>query len=256
MGGASHMLFLVISHLVFVTFLIWLVIMVVVTFVSDCSMDPWSPILLLNHYSSLYWIKILISESILFLIIFVFLCTNASWWSSSLALIGALLMTGIIPLIGQSNNNVAGLGRPGPRGVDLTCNKARHVLALVLLHFLSVHFMNLMHAFSIPLLWWYYKDDTVFSMFRFLQNSFKFLKQKYHLHLTLFSCATHTLKKWPYMLVLSCIPMRSCWLKWFLMVFPISYGEWFSLWDVFAEHQDMLNSFFTIFSISVFMCIQ
>ena len=42
---------------------------------------------------------------------------------------------------------------------------------LVLMHFLIVHFTNLMHASSCPFLWWYY-DDDVDEVFAELLNIF------------------------------------------------------------------------------------
>ena len=36
--------------------------------------------------------------------------------------------------------------------------------------FLSMHLMNLMHALTCPLLWWWYTDDTAYSMLKLLQN--------------------------------------------------------------------------------------
>ena len=50
-------------------------------------------------------------------------------------LIGALFSIGMIPLVGQLNSNVAGLGSPGPSSIVLTCNTARHTSDLVLWHF-------------------------------------------------------------------------------------------------------------------------
>ena len=37
------------------------------------------------------------------------------------AFIGDLLITGIMPIIGQLNKSVVGLGSPAPSGIDLTC---------------------------------------------------------------------------------------------------------------------------------------
>ena len=57
-----------------------------------------------------------------------------------------------MPLIGQLNISVAGLGSPGPNGDDLICNKAICGSDLVSKHFFSVCFISLMHASTCPLL--------------------------------------------------------------------------------------------------------
>ena len=49
-------------------------------------------------------------------------------------------------LIGWFNNNTAGLGKPGPSGVDLICNIATYVSLLVSEHLFSVHSINLMNT--------------------------------------------------------------------------------------------------------------
>ena len=66
-----------------------------------------------------------------------------------LELIGSLLSIGMIPLFGQLNNSVAGLGSPSPSGTALICNKAIHESDLVSKHF------------DCPL----YKSDTHFHLF-------------------------------------------------------------------------------------------
>ena len=45
----------------------------------------------------------------------VVIIVHTSWW---------LLIIGMIPLIRQLNSSVAGLGSPGPSGVDMICNIA------------------------------------------------------------------------------------------------------------------------------------
>ena len=83
----------------------------------------------------------------MFLIIFVCLSANALWYSSSLSvLISILFIIGMIPLVGQINSSVAGLGSPGPSGIIFICNKARCKLELSVMTFLSVCFTSLIHA--------------------------------------------------------------------------------------------------------------
>ena len=59
----------------------------------------------------------------------------------------------MIPLIGQLNNSVAGLGWPNPSGVDLICKKAICGSDVVSKYLLSVDFISLNHASTCPLLW-------------------------------------------------------------------------------------------------------
>ena len=40
-----------------------------------------------------------------------------------------------MPLIGQLNSTVAGLGSPGPSGIDMICNKAIYGLDSAAMHF-------------------------------------------------------------------------------------------------------------------------
>ena len=75
-----------------------------------------------------------------------------------------------MPPIGWLNNSAAGQGGPGPNGVDLICNKS----TLVSKHFFNIHVMNLMHASTCPLLWWWYDDYITHSILRFLQNLLNF----------------------------------------------------------------------------------
>ena len=77
----------------------------------------------------------------------------------------------MMPLTGHLNNSVAGLGSPGPNGIDLICNKAMCGPHLVSKHFWSVN-LSLMHASTYPLLWWWYNDENACFMFRLLQNIF------------------------------------------------------------------------------------
>ena len=50
------------------------------------------------------------------------------------------------PCMGLLTSIVAGLGNCDPTGVEDVCNKARLVSWLVSVHFLSLHFTNLIHA--------------------------------------------------------------------------------------------------------------
>ena len=81
-----------------------------------------------------------------------------------------LLIIGIMPLIGQLNNMVTGLGKPGPNGVICICKRAMCGSALESRHFFSVSFTNFIHASTCPLLWWWYNEKYACSMFRLLQN--------------------------------------------------------------------------------------
>ena len=56
------------------------------------------------------------------------------------------MIVSVVPLMGHLNKSIAALDRPGPRCVDLICNRARFISALVSKHFFNVHFTNLMHA--------------------------------------------------------------------------------------------------------------
>ena len=130
--------------------------------------------------------------SLMLIVVIIIFCIN--WY---------LLISCMMTLIGWlSNNNVAGLGKPGLIGVELSCNRARYVSVLVLKHCLSIHFMNLMHASTCPLLWWWYEDDTACSMFRLLQNSFNFSETKLPTASDITFLVIHTLKKWSYTLIL------------------------------------------------------
>ena len=107
------------------------------------------------------------------------LFTNAVWCSSSLSvLIGGLSIIGIMPLTGQLNNNVAGLGRPQPSDVDLICSRAMCMSLPESKHFFMVHFINLMQASTCPLLWWWHDDYTACSIFRLLQKFCNFSEIK------------------------------------------------------------------------------
>ena len=52
---------------------------------------------------------------------------------------------------GQLSNNVSGQGRCGLIGVNLTCNKARYVSALVLKHFCGFPFYEIDVCFHFSL---------------------------------------------------------------------------------------------------------
>ena len=102
------------------------------------------------------------------------LSTNALWCSSSLSVPIGGLFFGIMPLTGWLDNNVAGLQRPCLSSVVLICSRAMCMSFLELTHFIIVHFINLMHASTCPLLWLWYEDDTTCSIFRFLQKFLNF----------------------------------------------------------------------------------
>ena len=51
-----------------------------------------------------------------------------------------------MPLTGQLNNTIAGLGRPSPSGAVRICSNAMCISPLVSEHFFIVHLMNLMQA--------------------------------------------------------------------------------------------------------------
>ena len=53
-------------------------------------------------------------------------------------LISGLFINGTIPLVGQLNSNVAGLGSPGPNDIIQICNRAKCLPDLVTLHFFIV----------------------------------------------------------------------------------------------------------------------
>ena len=127
--------------------------------------------------------------------------------------------------------------------------------------------MNLMHASTSLLLLWWCENHTACSMFIFCRILWMFLSF-YHLHLTLFSRVTYTLKKkWPCILLLNCLPInflifwllgtccdnlqgrdgaycteRTCLLQGLPMVCLVFQDQWFSLWTKSAEIQDIQDS--------------
>ena len=80
------------------------------------------------------------------------------------------LIIGMMPLIEWLNNSFAGLCNPGPCRIDLICDKAICISDLISIHFVIVSFINLMHASTCPLLWWWYDNGTACSMFMPWQN--------------------------------------------------------------------------------------
>ena len=93
-----------------------------------------------------------------------------SYWVSSLSMfMGSLFIESSRTLNGLLNNDVAGLDNPAHVGNDLICNKARFTLLLVLRHFYCP-FENFIQASTRLLLWWWYSDVMVCSMFICLQN--------------------------------------------------------------------------------------
>ena len=68
------------------------------------------------------------------------------------------------------NSIVAGLGKSGPNGVVCICNKAIFMSLPDSAHFLNVCCINLIHASTCPLLWWWYANDTACSTLIVLQN--------------------------------------------------------------------------------------
>ena len=108
------------------------------------------------------------------------------WFYCFIILIISLLMfTGTFHicgnsiLIGMLNNSVAGLDIPTPIGVDLIPSTVKLKSLLFCLHFLTVHFMNLIHASTCPLSWWWYDKVTAWSIFRCLQNTLKYSETKF-----------------------------------------------------------------------------
>ena len=116
-----------------------------------------------------------------------------------------LLIIGMIPLIGQLNRSIAGLGSPSPSGVDLICSKAICGSDLISRYLFSVHFISLIHASTCPLLWWWYDENNACSMFRLLQNVLSLCEKSDPLNLTLSSLVAQILKKKFYMLILECL---------------------------------------------------
>ena len=74
---------------------------------------------------------------------------------TALKLIGSLFVFGNRVLIVLLNRSVAVLGGPVPIDIDLIGNKARIMSSLLSRHFLMVHFMNILHASTSPLHWWW-----------------------------------------------------------------------------------------------------
>ena len=75
-----------------------------------------------------------------------------------------------MPMIGWSNNIVAGMGSPGLSRVILICNRAICGSPLESKHFLSVHFTTFIHASTCQLLWWSYDDENACPVLRLLQK--------------------------------------------------------------------------------------
>ena len=69
------------------------------------------------------------------LIIFCLFINALECPSSLFELSGSLVGIGMMPLIEWLKSSVAGLGSPGPSGVDLICNEAILMSDLVSMHF-------------------------------------------------------------------------------------------------------------------------
>ena len=95
---------------------------------------------------------------------------DLSYSSSLLMFPGSLPIFGNSTLMGLWYGIMAGLGNPVLTVLDLIWNKGRWAPLLVCLHFFMVHFINMTHASTWPLLWWWYDDVTTWSMFKYLQN--------------------------------------------------------------------------------------
>ena len=67
-----------------------------------------------------------------------------------------LLDFGTIPLVGLLNRNVAGLGNPGPIGIDLTCNRDITISINILSFFHSSFYACLCLSIAILVVWWWY----------------------------------------------------------------------------------------------------
>ena len=116
-------------------------------------------------------------------------------------------MTGIMPIIGQLNNNVAGLSGPGLRGVDLTYNNTRCVSALVMKHlWVSVLWiwckLPPLHCFGGSM------GMILLAMCSgFCRILWISLKHSCHLHLTLSPWVNHT-PNIPYIVIISCLAIN------------------------------------------------
>ena len=101
-----------------------------------------------------------------------FLCclsTSLWWWLSSQSCpiglqstIGMLLQTGLL------NMSVAKLSKPWPNGVVQICSRAIFMSLPDSVHYLNVHFMNLIQDSTCLLLW--YANNTAWSTLMALQN--------------------------------------------------------------------------------------
>ena len=93
---------------------IGLVIVIVISLPHYCAMGLSITVFPLDSYSRPYAKKSIIAGSVIFLIIFICLLTNALLCSPSLSMvIGALFIIGIILHVGQLNSSVSGCGSPG-----------------------------------------------------------------------------------------------------------------------------------------------
>ena len=127
--------------------------MILIAFPFNHAMGPWSPIFPLNCYSRPYgrdtkFVEVSLSMS--FLVCHFIIALGCP---SSLSIpTGGLLIIGIMPLIGQLNSIVAGLGVPFPAGsfvfatglcVDYPCNQS-----ISLVHALQILYMPLLVCYS------------------------------------------------------------------------------------------------------------
>ena len=113
------------------------------------------------------------------LLFFCCLSTSLLWWSSSQScMISLWSKTGMMPRTCLLNINVAGLIKPWPNGVVCICSRAIFMSLPKSVHFLNVHFMNLMQALTCLLLWWWYTDDTACYTLIVLQNCWNLSETK------------------------------------------------------------------------------
>ena len=122
--------------------------MIMIAFSFYSAMGPWSPTFTLNHYSRPYGNRNIISGSGLVFALFCLCSLSLSLPTSG------LLIINIMSPIGQLNNIVTSLGSPGLSGVICICNRPMCGSSLVSKHFFSMHFTNIIHVSTCPLLWW------------------------------------------------------------------------------------------------------
>ena len=103
-----------------------------------------------------------------------FLCCLSSsllWWSSSQSCpIGLQSRIGMMPQTCLLNMSVARFGKPWLSGVVWICSRAIFMSSPESAHLLNVCFINLIHASTCPLLWWWYTNGIACFTLMVLQN--------------------------------------------------------------------------------------